>query len=145
MLKQMHKFFLFVVITCFLLSSSAVFALDDTIPVAQDITQNGEGVELIHNDVHVEDSDIEPISTGNIKDSVVPDPSKEGKKVVGLFFKTMAGVLFCTILIYLMLLIYKKFQAGSFSNAEYDELDTLDLSTPNNRNDALKSFLNRTK
>ena len=120
-------------------------AEENTIPVEHDISQNGEGIEFVHQQVHVEDSNVKPISTGNIKESVIPDPSKEGKKVVGLFLKTMAGVLFCTILIYLILLLVKKYHKGTFTDAEYDELDTLDLSTPNNRNDALKSFLNRTK
>ena len=143
MLKQVNKFLVAAVLSCILSIPGAAFAVTDTTPI-KDISQNSN-IELIEQDVHVEDSDIEPIDTGKLKQSVVPDPSKEGKKVVGLFLKTMAAVAFCVVLLYAILLFVKKYYFVNFSGNESEELESLDLSTPNNRNDALKSFLNRTK
>ena len=144
MLKLLHSFLSAIVIGCFLISPSIALAENDNIPVAADISQPNE-TELIQQNIHIEDSDIEPISTGKLKDSVVPDANREGKKVIGLFLKTMFAVLFSAILLYLILLFSKKFYPGAFMGSDYEELDNLDLSTPNNKNDALKSFLKRTK
>lgn len=144
MLKLLHSFLTAVIIGCFLAFPSAVLAENDNIPVAADISQPNE-TELIHQDIHVEDADIQPINTGKLKDSVIPDAHREGKKVIGLFIKTMVAVLFSAILLYFILFFVKKYRFGLFSNSEYEELDNLDLSTPNNKNDALKSFLKRTK
>ncbi len=155
MLKQVHKFLTALIIGCFLLTPSIVCAVDEVsdaaqdktaeeIPVSRGISQKGD-VELIQNDVKVEDSDIEPINTGKIKESVVPDPNKEGKKVIGLFLKTMIAVLFCAVILYFILLFVKKYYAGSFFSSDSEDLDDFDLSTPNSKNDALKSFLNKTK
>ena len=121
-----------------------VIAQTDSIPVRQDVSQNDE-IELIEDNVHVEDANIEPINTSKVKQSVVPDSSKESKKVIGLFFKTMMAVLISTAILFILLLFIKKFYYNNFQNYESEELDSLDLSTPNNKNDALKSFLNRTK
>ena len=155
MLKQVHKFLTALVIGCFLLTPSIVCAVDDIsdtaqdktaeeIPVSRGISQQGD-VELIQNDIKVEDLNVEPINTGKIKESVVPDPNKEGKKVIGLFLKTMIAVVFCAILLYIILFFVKKYYASSFTSSDSEELDDFDLSTPNNKNDALKSFLNKTK
>jgi len=142
--KLPNSFIIAIIFGCFLISPSFVMAQNDTIPVAADISQTNE-TELIHQDINVRDSDIEPINTGSLKKSIVPDSNKEGKKVIGLFLKTMAAVIFSAILLYFILLFTKKHYFKFFSNAEYEELDDFDLSTPNNKNDALKSFLNRTK
>ncbi len=158
MLKQVHKILTTLVIGCFLLTPSITYAVDDIqdaalktqneasdeISVSRGISQQGD-VELIQNDINVEDLDVEPISTGKLKESVVPDPNKEGKKVIGLFLKTMVAVLVCAVLLYFILLFVKRFYSSSFVDSESEELDSFDLSTPNNKNDALKSFLNKTK
>ena len=128
---------------CFLAFPSIALS-EETIPVARDISQ-GENMELIQNDITVEDAEIEPINTKKVKDTVVPDPSKEGKKVIGLFIKTMMAVAFCAIVIYLILIFVKKFFASAFINHDFEELENLDLATPNNKQDAIRSFLNRTK
>ena len=143
MLKRAYSFFIAVILSCFL-STPMVFAVEDIPQNAKEASQNN-GTELIHNDIHVEDSNIRPMSTGAIRESVVPDPSKEGKKVFGLFLKTMFAVGFCGILVYVILFFGKKYYSDFFFNNESEELENLDLSTPNNKNDALKSFLNRTK
>jgi len=142
-LKQVYNFFIAAVLICFLSINPIAFAVEDTDSVTKEISQNND-IELIHNDIHVEDSNISPMSTGTIKESVVPDPSKEGKKVFGLFLKTMVAVGFSVILLYFILLFVKRYYSNVFNN-ESEELEDLDLSTPNNKNDALKSFLNRTR
>lgn len=142
-LKQTRNF-LAIVIICFFLHTQLVLGQDDTIPTVQDISQNSQ-TEFAQNELKVKDLDIEPINTQKVKESVIPDPSKEWKKVVGLFLKTMAAVGFCTILLYLILVIVKRFYSDAFAKTDNEDLEDFDLSTPNNRHDALKSFLNRTK
>ena len=144
MLIKPRKLFIAFVLFCFFIFPSVAIAQTGDIPVAQEVSQNNQ-TEIIEDSMHVEDSDIEPINTNKLKQTVVPDPSKEGKKVVGLFLKTMMAVLLCTIILYFILLFVKKFYYNGFYNQDSEELDNLDLSTPNSRNDALKSFLNRTK
>jgi hypothetical protein len=128
----------------FMATPSVVLSQEDTIPVARDISTNGE-TELIQKEVSVKDLDIEPIDTKKVKDTVVPDTAKEGKKVIGLFIKTMVAVILCALALYCVLLFIKKFYSHLFVNQDSGELENFDLSTPNNKNDALKSFLNRTK
>ncbi len=141
MLKKVHRLLLTLVVATMLLTPVVA---EDEIPVSRGISQQGSS-ELIQNEIKVEDSDIEPINTESVKKSVVPDPHKEGKKVIGLFIKTMLAVIICSVLLYLILLFSKRFYTKSLINSESEELETFDLSTPNNKNDALKSFLNRTK
>ena len=141
MLKKVHRLLLTLVVATMLITPVVA---EDEIPVSRGISQQGSS-ELIQNEINVEDSDIKPINTESVKKSVVPDPHKEGKKVVGLFIKTMLAVIICSALLYLILLFSKRFYAKSLINSESEELETFDLSTPNNKNDALKSFLNRTK
>ena len=143
MLKQLHKIFLYAILICSLSFPSVVYAVNE--PYSADKNGQKEGIELIQNDVQVEDSEIEPINTESVKKSVVPDTSKEGKKIIGLFLKSMVALAFCILTIYLILLFIKRYYYSSSVLSESEEFESLDLSTPNNKNDALKSFLNRTK
>ena len=118
---------------------------DLTIPVARDISEDG-GMELIQDvQLDIDDPEIEPINTKKVKDTVVPNPNQEGKKVIGLFIKTMIITAFCVIIIYSVLVFIKKFYASAFISQDNEELENLDLSSPQNKQDALRSFLNRTK
>ena len=126
------------------LGMPTIVAAQDTIPVARDISQRDE-MELIQNEISVEDAEIEPINTKKVKDNMVPDSSREGKKVIGLFLKTMVAVGFCAVILYFILIFVKKFFASAFINHDFEELENLDLATPNNKQDAIRSFLNRTK
>ena len=106
---------------------------------------NDSKMELIQNDVKIEDSDIKPIDTDNIKNSIVPDSHKESKKVFSLFLKMMFGVAICAILLYFSLLFIRKYYSNAFLPSNDDEIENLDLAVPNNKQDAIRSFLNRTK
>ena len=144
MLNQAHRF----IITCliFLWMFTPAFAVgSNTIPVTRDVSE-GSRLELIQNEIKVEDLDIDPINTKSLKDTVIPDPQKEGKKVIGLFLKTMALVAFCAVVLYLILVFIKKFYSSAFiNNNDSKEIEKFDLSSPDSKQDALRSFLNRTK
>lgn len=119
-----------------------VFALNETSTPAQDTNSQ---MELVQNEVKVEDTDVKPIDTEAVKKSVVPNSHNESKKVFGLFLKTMLAVAICAILLYFILVFVKKFYSSSFMPTEDESIENLDLATPNNRQDAIRSFLNRTK
>ena len=141
MLKQLHKLIAFSILSGFLFVSPMVLAeaplsVDNAVPSQMD---------LVTNDISVKDLDIDPINTEQVKKSVVPDTKKEGKKVIGLFLKTMVAVAFSAVILYIILLFVKKYYGSAFVSNEYEEYEALDLATPNNKTDALKSFLNRTK
>ena len=143
MLKQVNKIFVLSILICNLAFVPFVMAQDDEFLVLND-TSNSQ-MELIENDISVKDLDIDPINTENVKKSVVPDSKKEGKKVIRLFLKTMMAVAFCSAILYVILLFVKKFYGSAFVSNADDDFEELDLSTPLNKTDALKSFLNRTK
>ncbi len=140
MLKALNKLVLFFVLV---VSLSPCALSETTIPVTREISDRNGQMELIQNEVKVEDLDIDPINTDKLKNTIVPDPKKEGEKIIALFLKTMLGVVICTGLLYLVLLFVKKFYTSGFVNDE-ETFENLDLSTPQNKQDALKSFLNRT-
>ena len=105
-----------------------------------------EQMNFVQQDVKVNDLDIEPIDTQAVKKDVIPDTQKEGKKVAAYFLRAMLGVLFCSIVLYLILVFVKKYYSIAFVNPEEEEyFEAFDLSTPKTKQDALKSFLNRTK
>ncbi len=142
MQKQVLKLFLTICLAGFLSLANPAFATK--------FPQNAQvfdktSMELIQNDVNVKDLDINPIDTDAVQKSVVPDPKSEGKKVFALFLKTMMLSAICALLLYVILLFVKKFYASAFVTQEPQEFEELDLTTPDNKQDALKSFLNRTK
>ena len=108
-------------------------------------SENSAQNNLIQNDVRVDDLDIDPLNTKKVKKEVAVDTKSEGKKVFMYFFKVMSGVLICAILLYLILVFIKKYYGSAFSTMEEDEYEELSLSTPQNKEEALKMFLNRTK
>ena len=106
MLKQVHKSFLTLILVLFIASSSLVHAEDKNIEALRKTTP--EQMKLIQNDVKVNDLDIEPINTKNVKDSVVPDAKKEGKKLIELFLRTMSLVAVSAVILWFILLFVKK-------------------------------------
>ena len=102
-------------------------------------------MDLVTNEVSVKDLDIDPLNTEKVRKSVVPDAKQEGKKVIRLFLKTMMAVAFCAVILYVILIFVKKYYGSAFVSNDYEELEVLDLGTPTNKVEALKSFLNKTK
>lgn len=111
----------------------------------EELPVENQKMELIQNDVKIDDPDIEPINTKDVK-NVVPDTKKEGKKVIMLFLKAMFTVFICAVALFFLLAFIKKNWADAFKEVKTEqEFEALDLSSPNNKLEALKSFLNRTK
>lgn len=143
MLKKLHKFLFITSLLSFLALAPYASAKNDVIAF-ESITP--EQMKLIQQDVKVNDLDIEPINTQEVKKNVVPDTKSEGKKVFAYFLRAMLGVVFCSIIVYLVLVFVKKYYGSAFVNPEEEEyFEAFDLSTPKTKQDALKSFLNRTK
>ena len=143
MLKRLHKIAFIICTICFLGLSSWAHT-DVNTAALKNIT--AEQMNFVSQDVKVDDLDIEPINTQALKKEVVPDTQKEGKKVFSYFLRAMLGVAFCSIILYLILMFVKKFYGSAFVNPDDEEyFEAFDLTTPNNKQDALKAFLNRTK
>ena len=142
MQKQLNKVIYAIVLMLFLTNAPMVFAQDE-----MDIKSNVAIEQLAPTqNIQVNDLDIEPINTQEVKKTVVPDVKKEGQKVIYNFLKAMLLVLLASVIVYLVLLFVKKYYGSAFVSQEDDEyFEALDLQTPDNRPDALKSFLNRTK
>lgn len=145
MLKNLPKKIAFTAIFLMTLVSLSTPVLAEINSQAPLPNQNQNKMELIQHDVKVNDLDIEPLNANEVKKNVVPDAKQEGKKVIGLFLKTMMAVAFCAIILYVILVFVKKFYGSAFVNQEYDDFEAIDLSAPQTKQDALKSFLNRTK
>ena len=143
MLKQLRSSICIAFLIAVLVFSSPAIAQNEEAMHAMKIAQQ---TNYVQQDIKVNDLDIEPINTQEVKKTVVPDVKKEGKKVFNDFLKVMGLVLLSSVIIYVILLFVKKFYGSAFVEQNDDEyMDALDLSTPDNRPDALKSFLNRTK
>ena len=130
---------------CFLLCQGIVIAQVDTIPVTREVTNQKGQMELIQNEVSVKDIDIEPIDTQRVAKDVVPDTKKETRKIMKLFLKAMAVIALSAFLLYVILVFVKKFYRSAFVSQQIEDYENLDLATPQNKQDALKSFLNRVK
>ncbi len=141
--KNALKLFLLCVMLFFVTSFGFAYAQNE---VQNPSSDNNQNMELVQTDVRVDDPDIEPINVNEVKKSVVPDTQKEGKKVLMLFLKAMFTVLICAIFLYFLLILIKKNWKEAFVETKTDEVfEELDLSSPNNKKEALRSFLNRTK
>lgn len=143
MLRKLRKTFVVLALVCAIAIGARAYA-DNNLVALKSITP--EQMKLIQKDVRVNDLDIEPMNTQGVKSTAVPDTKKEGKKFVAYLIKVMSLVGLSCIIIYFILLFVRKYHSSAFSNKEEDEyFEELDLTPPNNRPDALKSFLNRTK
>ena len=143
MLKKARKYFFIICFVCLLAITPMAYADKNTTALKN---TTAEQMNFVQHDMKVNDLDIEPINTQALKKDVVPDTQKEGKKVFAYFLRAMLGVAFCSIVLYLILIFIKKYYGSAFVNPEEEEyFEAFDLSTPNNKQDALKAFLNRTK
>lgn len=143
MLKNLRKILYTTAFICFLALCPTVNAQNDLIAL-ESITP--EQMKLIQKDIKVNDLDIEPINTQGVKKNVVPDTKKEGKKVFAYFLRAMLAVAFSAIILYLVLIFVRKYYGSAFMNLnEEEDYEALDLTTPDTKQDALKTFLNRSK
>lgn len=142
MRRQLRNGFLAIALFCFLALMPCVSAKDSTIAFRNLKVSEIQQIK----DVKVNDLDIEPMNTYGVKKNVVPDIKSEGKKVIGYFLRVMLGVILSSIILCLMLPFIKKYYGSAFVNPKEEEyFEAFDLTTPKNKQDALKMFLNRTK
>ncbi len=101
----------------------------------------------------------EPYDKSDLKKEVVPTTQNELFRVAILFLKAMAGVLLCSTIIYLLLMHIKKTRySDNFEQSPYTEQPYQPqqqqkqaheisgaLKTPQDENEALKTFLEQTK
>ena len=139
MSKKIRKFFLIGLLCINLISIGQIQVI-----ATENQTSLQEQMKLIQNDIKIDDLDIEPINTDDLKKKVVPDAKKEGKKVIFLFFKTILLVAFSGAIIYVCLMLVRKYRASDFAEVEYDEFAMLNLASPESKQEAFMSFLNRT-
>ena len=132
---------LFIFASMFFGFGHKTFASDNLLLALND----SDSLEVIQSDVRVNDLDINPINTQKVKKNVVPDTKKEGKRVLDYFLRVMGAVLACAAILYLILVFVKKFYGSAFALDVQDEYEELNLSSPETKEEALKSFLNRTK
>lgn len=78
---------------------------------------------------------------------VVPDTKSELTKMIKMFLKVMLAVAISTVIIFVVLLFVRRFYSPIVTledlNQDSEAKNTLD--TPQNKNDALKTFLDKTK
>ena len=143
MLKQLHRMILVIVCLFALTFNTNAYANNDLNALSNATV---EQMQLVHQDVKVNDLDIEPINTLAVKKGVVPDTKDESKKVMSYFLKAMLGVVLCAVFLYLLLLLIKRCYGTSFTDTEEEEyFESCDLTTPTSKQEALKTFLNRTR
>ncbi len=127
MSKLFNKFIITLVciISLILSGQPAVMATEGGIPVMSD--ESSQEITLDKTESHVKDIDIEPINTDKVKKSVVPDTRQEGKKLIGLFIKTMLLVAFCAVVLYVILFFIKRYYGSAFvpSDEEYEDAEML--------------------
>ena len=95
MLKLLHKTLYISAIFCLLTLNPAVVADMNTNALEK---TTAEQMNFVQQDVKVNDLDIEPINTQEVKKNVIPDTQKEGRKVIAYFLRAMLGVVFCSII-----------------------------------------------
>jgi len=135
--------------------AAAMFSLSATAEVdVGEVRTNSGGIQtvkseeaskIIQDDIRVNDLDVSPINTQKVKKDIMPDTKKEGKKVLNYFLRVMGAVLACAAFIFIILVFVKKFYGSAFAIDEADEYEDLSLLAPETKEEALKSFLSKTK
>ena len=143
MLKQLHKIIIYNCLICCLFFNSFAIAQDFELVVVN--TPANEQMKFIQSDINVKDIDIEPLNTQKVKQNVIPDTKKESKKIIGLFLKTMAAVSFCAVILYITLVFVKKYYTSAFVNNDNEIFEALDLSSPQDKQEALKIIFKQNK
>ena len=78
---------------------------------------------------------------------VVPDTKSELTKMIKMFLKVMLAVAISTVIIFVVLLFVRRFYSPvvTLEDLKTDDEKKNTLDTPQNKNEALKTFLNKTK
>lgn len=87
----------------------------------------------------------EPYDKSDLKREVVPETRGELFMVALMFLKVMFAVVICSIILYFLLLLVKKGYSEPVVHKTKEENLPEDLRSPQNENDALRTFFNQTK
>ena len=165
----MRKLLISLFVFLFILSNSLVFAQGEqdltgveTQVVQNDSAQTTDTVDEEENNVDklneemglgeqrqivIDDVQSSPNDNAALTKKVVPDTRSELTKMVKMFLKVMLAVAISSVVIFVVLLFVRRFYAPMVTledlNADEDRKITLD--TPQNKNEALKTFLDKTK
>ena len=166
----MRKALISILCCMFLFSGSLVFAEPQDINMQENM-QNVQ-VETVQDDTVTqtqEQSDIDklneemglgeqrPIVIDDVQSSpndnvaltkrVVPDTKSELTKMVKMFLKVMLAVAISSVVIFVVLLFVRRFYSPMDTMEDLNKEDTknISLDTPQNKNEALKTFLDKTK
>ena len=165
----MRKLLISLFVFLFILSNSLVFAQGEqdltgveTQVVQNDSAQTTDPVDEEENNVDklneemglgeqrqivIDDVQSSPNDNVALTKKVVPDTRSELTKMVKMFLKVMLAVAISSVVIFVVLLFVRRFYAPMVTledlNADEDRKITLD--TPQNKNEALKTFLDKTK
>lgn len=95
----------------------------------------------------VDDVKATPNDNTALTKKVVPDTKSELIKMVKMFLKVMLAVAASSVVIFIILLIVRRFYSPKVT---LEDLNTVDenkatLDTPRDKNEALKTFLDKTK
>lgn len=93
----------------------------------------------------VKDVDFSVNSNDELKKDVIPNTGSELEKLVFMFAKVMFSVLLCSVILYFLLLLVKKFFHTENIIKSDESYDIRNLTSPENSDEAMKSFLDNTK
>lgn len=164
----MHKFLILIATVFIIFSNSIVFAQNEQDTGVVDLNVQTEAVSddnsytdsesgaLDLNDemglgeqrqIVIDDVQSSPNDNVALTRKVVPDTRSELTKMVKMFLKVMLAVAISSVVIFVVLLFVRRFYSPMVTlndlNTEDDKKITLD--TPQNKNEALKTFLDKTK
>ncbi len=166
----MRNFFVFVSVISIIFTNLIVFAQEETtvlqennIPVESSQTANenfsdtGEksNIDELNNEmglgeqrqIIIDDVQSSPNDNKDLTKKVVPNTRSELTKMVKMFLKVMLAVAISSVIIFAVLLFVRRFYspAVTFEDLNSDEQKRITLDTPQNKNEALKTFLDKTK
>ncbi len=167
----MRKFFLSIIILTIFCSCNFVIAQDEELQVAN-VNQNiqlqqnediqtqadetkQEQIDKLNQEmglgeqrqIVIDDVQSSPNDNKTLTKKVVPDTRSELTKMVKMFLKVMLAVAISSVVIFVVLLFIRRFYAPAITLEDLDEDNEkkITLDTPQNKNEALKTFLDKTK
>ncbi len=165
----MRKFLILTVVLLFVFLNSLAFAQneDSALPVENSslqsetvensVTNNAEtnNIDELNEEmglgeqrqIVIDDVQSSPNDNTALTKKVVPDTRSELTKMVKMFLKVMLAVAISSVVIFVVLLFVRRFYAPmvTLEDLNADEDNKITLDTPQNKNEALKTFLNKTK
>ena len=170
----MHKFLILTVSLFTIFSNSLVFAqnegelpldnqaqsIEETIVTQESAVseeaKNTDEIDRLNEEmglgeqrqIVIDDVKSSPNDNAALTKKVVPDTRSELTKMVKMFLKVMLAVAISTVVIFVVLLFVRRFYSPivTLDDLSADDKERKNsLETPQNKNEALKTFLNKTK